>query len=113
MLYSSPEFVIERKGSAPDPASGQESIPDKFQPFFQTPGIVLPQKGNDDVTNTTASSNTTEGALPKLDGSADSFKDFHPVQHGADANASRRMTVWSDLMFVVVLAAFTALVVTS
>ncbi len=45
MLYNSPEFMIKAKGSTPDPASGQESIPDKFRPFFQTPGIVLPQKG--------------------------------------------------------------------
>ncbi|EST07041.1 Ser-Thr-rich glycosyl-phosphatidyl-inositol-anchored membrane family [Kalmanozyma brasiliensis GHG001] len=110
VIYTSNEFGIKPKGSTPDPASGQSSIPNRYQPYLETPGIVLPQKGPSEVTNTTTNANSTDGALPKLDGSADTFKDFHPTQHNAAASS---MTVVGDVLFVVVVAAFTALVVTS
>lgn len=108
VLYSSHEFSIKAKGSAPDKVSGQESIPSQIQPYLQTPGIVLPPTKSDDVTNTTSTGNGEEEALPRLDGSSASFGTFQPKTH---SNAAASMDGLNDLLFVVVIAAFTTLVV--
>ncbi|SOV05214.1 uncharacterized protein UDID_03285 [Ustilago sp. UG-2017a] len=111
VLYKSPQFVIKPKGSAPDPASGQTAIPSQIQPYLQTPGIVLPQNKTDGVTNTTASgNNTSSDALPKLDASGSGFGSFTPTQH---TNGAAQAGVWGDFLFILVIAAFTALIVTS
>ncbi|KAJ1020642.1 hypothetical protein NDA16_004035 [Ustilago loliicola] len=119
VLYKSAQFIIKPKGSAPDPASGQTSIPSEIQPYLQTPGIVLPQsdKKPGEPTNTTASGiNTSNDALPKLDASGATFGSFKPVQHSNGASrvgAGWKGEMWGDLMFLLVLAGFTVLVVTS
>lgn len=119
VLYNSPQFAIKPKGSSPDPASGQTSIPSQIQPYLQTPGIVLPEsdKKPGDVTNTTVNgNNTSNDALPKLDASGAGFGSFTPGKH---TNSATRMgagwkgEVWGDLMFLLVVAGFTVLVVTS
>lgn len=110
MLYTSSQFVIKPKGTAPDPASGQSSIPSKVQPYLETPGIVLPPGKSGDLTNTTASGHTPEDALPKLDSSSASFGNFHPASH---TNGATGQDWLADLLFILVVAAFTALVVTS
>lgn len=111
VLYTSSQFVIKAKGTAPDSASGQSSIPSEIQPYLQTPGIVLPPGKPDDVINTTATANGTTGALPRLDGSSASFGSFKPVPH--NSNGATAQHVLGDLLFVAVVAAFTTLVVTS
>lgn len=60
--------------------------------------------------NTTATGNGKEEALPKLDGSSASFGTFQPVRH---TNSAVEHLVLGDLAFIVVIAVFTALVVTS
>ncbi|CDU25807.1 uncharacterized protein SPSC_05978 [Sporisorium scitamineum] len=111
VLYTSPQFTIKPKGTAPDPASGQSSIPSQIQPYLQTPGIVLPQDKTDEVTNTTAKHDGNNDALPRLDGSSSSFGTFQPAQH-SNAGLSASMLL-NDLIFIAVIAAFTVLVVTS
>ena len=108
VLYKSSQFGVKPTGSAPDPASGQTSIPSQIQPYLQTPGIVLPQDKLDQVTNTTSTGNGTDQALPRLDGSAASFGSFVPVTH---ENGGEK--VWADVLFMMVVAAFTILVVTN
>lgn len=118
VLYTSSQFNIKSKGSAPDPASGQSSIPSEIQPYLNTPGIVLPPPAKpDDVTNTTVSPDSRNQPLPRLDASAASFGTFQPVQHEKNAATAAAAAavkgMCGDLMFLVVVAAFTALVVTS
>ncbi|SNX84606.1 uncharacterized protein MEPE_03315 [Melanopsichium pennsylvanicum] len=108
VLYTSPQFIIKPKNSPPAPASGQSSIASNFQPFFQTPGIVLtPSDKLSSVTNTTLDGDSSNNALPHLDGSAD-LASFHPVSN--DHNAAM-MGLVGDLIFVAVIAAFTILIV--
>lgn len=110
MLYTSPQFAIKPKGSAPAAASGQTNIPSEIQPYLQTPGIVLPPTKTNEVANTTATGNGTNTALPRLDGSSASFGTFQPVAHNsAIADAQH---VLADLAFLAAIAAFTVLVVT-
>lgn len=110
VLYTSPRFNIMPKGSSPDPASGQSSIPSEIQPYLQTPGIVLPKDKQDATVNTTLTGNSTEQALPKFDGSSASFGTFKPATH---SNNAIGRDVIGDLAFLTVIAVFTALVVTS
>lgn len=112
VLYTSPQFSIKPKGTNPDPASGQTSIPSLYQPSLQTPGIVIPPPDRlnqlSEPVNTTASStNTNNDALPKLDASAANFGSFHR------ANSAMGREVLNDVLFLTVIAAFTALVVTT
>ncbi|SJX62337.1 uncharacterized protein SRS1_13183 [Sporisorium reilianum f. sp. reilianum] len=111
VVYTSSQFSIRPKGTAPDAASGQTSIPSQIQPYLQTPGIVLPQDKADEVTNTTATHDGNNDALPRLDGSSSSFGTFQPAQHSNGATTASMLL--NDLLFVTVVAAFTVLVVTS
>ncbi|ETS59836.1 hypothetical protein PaG_06139 [Moesziomyces aphidis] len=81
VLYTSAQFVVRPKGSAPDPASGQQSIPSHIQPYLETPGIVLPANKAGEVTNTTSTGNSAESELPKLGGESSAFKSFLPEAH--------------------------------
>jgi hypothetical protein len=112
VLYTSPQFSIKPKGTAPDPASGQTSIPSLFQPALQTPGIVIPPPDrlnqlSQPVNTSTTSNNANNDALPKLDASAANFGSFH------GNNGARAREVLNDVLFLTVIAAFTALVVTT
>ncbi|GAC94950.1 hypothetical protein PHSY_002523 [Pseudozyma hubeiensis SY62] len=112
VLYTSSSFNIKPKGAKPDPASGQSDIPGEVQPYLNTPGIVLPPPAKpDEVTNTTANANNKDAPLPRLDGSSASFGTFNPVQQHNGCAAGLGM--WGDFVFVVVVAAFTVLVVTA
>ncbi|TKY86521.1 hypothetical protein EX895_004670 [Sporisorium graminicola] len=113
ILYTSSQFTIKPKGTPPDSASGQTNIPSQIQPYLQTPGIVLPQDKDDELTNTTAKSDRSNDALPRLDCSSSSFGTFQPDQRPNAAAGALAVTLLNDLGFISVVAAFTVLVVTS